>query len=294
MKLGINLCFAIKRWIRPDQLAALVKQELGLDYAQFTWDLVDPWWPSATRDKLAKEYADAFRAAGVTIESSFGGLASYTYNHFLAPTPELRAMGKEHLRRAIDMTSVMEVPVAGMPFGSYSAEDAVNPARREEIYKLALEEWVDLSRHAKQRGLSKLMVEPVPLGTEFPSSAADALRLMRDLDGVSEVPVRLMVDWGHALFTPLFKDEANMDHWMQVCGDYIGAFHIQQTDGLLDRHWNFTQDGIVTPQVLADFWKKHQLRDQTYLLEIIYPFEATDEFVLEDMKASVELLKQVS
>lgn len=294
MKLGLNLSFAIKRWLGGECLASVIKDDLGMDHVQFTWDLIDPWWPEAPRDRLARDYAKAFAAAGITIESTFGGLASYTYNHFLAPNEDLRAMGREHLKRAIDMTAEMQVPAAGMPFGSYSADDAVNPARREEIYKLALQSIVDLSRHAKERGLSKLMIEPVPLATEFPSSAADSLRLMKDLDGATDVPVRLLVDWGHALFTPLFKEEADMDHWMRTCGEYISAYHIQQTDGLLDRHWNFTRDGIVTPERLKEFWQKHALTDQTYLLEIIYAFEETDEFVLEDMKKAVALLKQAA
>jgi hypothetical protein len=81
---------------------------------------------------------------------------------------------------------------------------------------------------------------------------------------------------------------------MKTCGEYIGAFHIQQSDGLLDRHWNFTHDGIITPARLAEFWKRHKLTDQTYLMEIIYPFEETDENVLADMKASVALLRQAA
>ena len=293
MKLGLNLSFAIKRWIEPERLAALVADDLDTRYVQFTWDLVDPSWPEATRDALARAYAKAFKNAGVTIESSFGGLASYTYNHLLAPTPELRDLGKQHLQNAIDMTAAMDVPCAGMPFGSFSADDAVNPARREEIYKMALEAYVDLTRHAKKQGLSMLMVEPVPLATEFPSSAMDALRLMKDLDGQTDIPVRLCVDWGHALFKPLFGDKADMDYWMEVCGSYIGAFHLQQTDGLYDRHWNFTHDGIITPQLLSDFWDRHELKDQTCFLEIIYAFEETDEFVLSDMKEAMAMFKKV-
>ena len=192
------------------------------------------------------------------------------------------------------MTAVMEVPACGMPFGSFSADDAVNPARREEIYKLALEAYVDLARHAKSRGLAMLLVEPVPLATEFPSTAADALRLMKDLDGNTDVPVRLNVDWGHAMFQPLFGDDANMDHWMATCGDYIAVSHIQQTDGLYDRHWNFTHDGLVTPRVLEDYWNKYKLTDQTFFMEIIYPFEEPDETVLADMKDAVRLLKDVA
>lgn len=292
MKLGLNLSFAIKRWLGGADMARIIKDELGFDTVQFTWDLVDPWWPAEQRDPIAREYADAFRKAGITIESTFGGLASYTYNHLLAPTPELRALGKEHLKRAIDMTSEMGVKAAGMPFGSFSTADANSPARREEIYKHAVEVYLDLTGHAESRGLERLYVEPVPLATEFPSSATDSLRLMQDLNASSAVPVRLMVDWGHALFTPLFGDKADMDYWMEICGDYIGGFHIQQSDGLLDRHWNFTHDGVITPERLSEFWDRHKLTDQMYFMEIIYPFEETDEHVLADMKASVALLRQ--
>lgn len=294
MKLGLNLSFAIKRWLGGEQLAKVVSEDLEMDCVQFTWDLVDPWWPDAQRNAVAREYADAFRAAGVTVESTFGGLASYCYNHFLAPSATLRELGKEHFRRAIDMTAEMEVAAAGMPLGSFSAQDALNPARREEIYQRALASLVDVARYAKTRGLSTLLIEPVPLATEFPSSAEDARRLMRDLEGETDVPVRLLVDWGHALFKPLFGDKANMEHWIDQCGSYIAAYHIQQTDGLLDRHWGFTQSGIVTPQRLSRFWQDQQLTSQTFLLEMIYPFEQTDEFVLRDMQQGIKLLREAA
>ena len=292
MKLGTNLSFAIKRWIDGPQLADIVKNKLGLQYAQYTWDLSDPWWPESRRDKIAVSYAKAFQEAGITIESTFGGLASYTYNHFLAPTEDMRALGFEHFRRAIDMTSAMGVTAAGMPFGSFSYNDAKNPQRREEIYKLALEMIIDLSRYAKKQGLSNLLIEPVPLSTEFPSTPADALKMMKDLEGNTDIPVRLLVDWGHALYQPLFKENANMDIWMEVCSNYIHSFHIQQTDGSLDCHWSFTQSGLVTPKYLLNFWHNYNLINQTFFFEIIYPFEADDDFVLNDMIKTVEIVKK--
>jgi sugar phosphate isomerase/epimerase len=294
MKLGVNLCFAIKRWIEPQALAALVRDRLGLDYVQYTFDLTDPWWPAGERDRRAAAYANAFRAAGLSIESTFAGLASYTYNHFLAPTDELRWLGHEHLKRAIDMTAAMRVPATGMPFGSYSAADARDPVRREQIYAIAKDLWISVAAYAKRQGLKTLYVEPVPLSTEFPSSAADAARLMRDLDGKTEIPVRLLVDWGHALFEPLFGAEANMDHWMATCGDWIAAYHIQQTDGQLDRHWSFTRPGLVTPERLQAHWTRYGLTNQTYFAEIIYPFETPDAEVLDDMVAAVRALKAAS
>lgn len=291
MKLGINLCFAIKRWIDPDQLAAIVRERLGLDYVQYSWDLTDPWWPEGPRDRLARAYAEAFARAGLVVESSFGGLASYTYSHFLAPTDELRALGLEHFCRAIDMTAAMGVAAAGMPLGSYSAADALDPARREEVYKHGLELLIQAARHARARGLSTLLIEPVPLATEFPSSAREALRLMRDLDGQTDVPVRLLVDWGHALFEPLFGADADMGLWMATCGDYIHSFHIQQTDGQLDRHWSFTRPGLVTPARLQAHWERYGLAEQTYFVETIYPFETPDALVLDDIAEACRLLR---
>lgn len=294
MKLGTNLSFAIKRWIDGPQLADIVKNKLGLQYAQYTWDLSDPWWPPEKRDKIAISYAKAFREAGITIESTFGGLASYTYNHFLAPTKDMRLLGYEHFKRAIDMTSAMQVAAAGMPFGSFSYDDAKNPRRREDIYKIALEMIIDLSGHAKKQGLETILIEPVPLATEFPSTPTDALKMMTDLEGNTEIPVRLLVDWGHALYKPLFKEDANMDLWMEVCGDYIHSFHIQQTDGGLDCHWSFTQSGLVSPEILQDFWHRYKLDTQTFFLEIIYPFEADDDFVLNDMIKTADIIKKAA
>ncbi|TKI04694.1 sugar phosphate isomerase/epimerase family protein [Martelella alba] len=291
MQLGLNLSFAIKRWLNAEQLAEIIKQDLAIDRIQFTWDLVDPWWPQAERDAVAREYAEAFRAADIAVESTFGGLASYTYNHFLAPTETLRKLGKAHFQRAIDMTAAMGVTAAGMPLGSYSARDALSTARREALYQQALQALTELAGYAKQRGLTMLLIEPVPLTTEFPSSAEDALRLMRDLDGATDIPIRLLVDWGHALFTPIFGQNANMEHWSRLCGDYIAAYHIQQTDGVLDRHWSFTQPGIVTPQRLQTFWRDHRLTSETYFLEILYPFEQPDAHVFDDMRAAIALLR---
>lgn len=293
MKIGANLSFAIKRWIDPPELAGFVKGDLGLDYVQFTWDLADPWWPADRRDRIAVAYAKAFRESGAVVESSFGGLASYCFNHFLGPTEDMRALGYEHLKRAIDMTAAMEVPVVGMPLGSYSYADARNPGRREEILKIAEGMLVKLCGHAKQQGLTTLVIEPVPLASEFPSSAGEARRLMADLDGQTDVPVRLLVDWGHALMEPLFGEDANMELWMDHCGPYIHSYHIQQTDGVLDRHWNFTRNGIVTPERLQEHWMRYGHQDETYFMEIVYPFEVPDTAVRQDMLDSVTILRRV-
>src|SRR5580700_3621653 len=40
-RLGINNCFAVKRWPRPDDWAAIVAEDLGLDTVELSLDLLD-------------------------------------------------------------------------------------------------------------------------------------------------------------------------------------------------------------------------------------------------------------
>ena len=69
MKLGLNLSFAVKRWLDPVELAKMIKEDFGVDHVQFTWDLIDPWWPQAQRDVMVYQYKDAFADAGITIDA---------------------------------------------------------------------------------------------------------------------------------------------------------------------------------------------------------------------------------
>src|SRR6516164_8994815 len=72
----------------------------------------------------------------------------------------------------------------------------------------------------KAAGLKKILLEPTPLSTEFPSDPRGSLQLMRDLEGTA-VPVLLLVDWGHVLFEPLLKEQADMGIWLTTCLSYI-------------------------------------------------------------------------
>ena len=84
--------------------------------------------------------------------------------------------------------------------------------------------------------------------------------------------------------------EANgddLDPW-KLCP----IIHLQQTDGKGDRHWPFTDQfnkiGIIQPKKVLDAIAAAGI-DSMYLeLEIIAAFEARQDQVLEDLKASVD------
>jgi len=290
MNIGLNISFAVKRWMIPENLAAMISQDLFAKRIQFTWDIIDPWWPEAKRDALARRWAEAFRKEGLSIDSYFMGLGGYTYGQLLAPLQEQREIAETFLRRAIDTALALGVKTIGMPLGGMSSEHANDPALRVQRYTSMLESLARLAEYARAQGTEKILIEATPLLTEFPHSPGASLKLMKDLDGRTAIPIRLLVDWGHALFKPLLGAEADMSLWLKTCAPYVDCLHLQQTDGLLDRHWDFTVDGIVSLDLIKQVAKETGSEGLVQYVEVIYPFEATDEVVLTGMKKTMSLL----
>ncbi|WWR15539.1 TIM barrel protein [Lachnospiraceae bacterium JLR.KK008] len=289
MKWGLNLSFAVKRWLNPVQLADMIKHDFGIDHVQFTWDLIDPWWPQEQRDVMAKQYREAFANAGVAIDATFGGLASYSYAHLLAPARAQREAALIFFKRAADLTADMGAAVMGTPVGGMTYDEARNPVKRTERYQDMLEALRELAAYAKTKGLQEIHIEATPLITEFPHSPELSVQMMKDLEGTA-IPVRLLVDWGHALYRPLLKEEADIDLWFKKCAPYIGSIHLQQTDGLWDRHWDFTREGMITPELIRRATKDAGLEDIMQYLEVVTIFEDDDDHVYEGMKRTMDYL----
>lgn len=288
MRFGTNLSFGVKRWVEPESWARVIRHELGLDFAQFSFDFVDPWWPAELRQPLAKRIRQACATEGITLHSAFVGLAHYSYNQLCHPLPEGRAAARQWYRNAIDFAAELGVEAIGGPAGAVSADEALDPGKVEARYQELLHDLIDLTDYAKTAGLKALLVEPTPLTREFPWNIEGAQRMQRDLAGQTAVPVQWCFDWGHAIYQPLYgaKDAKTLP-WLKACKAHIGQIQLQQSDGQLDRHWSFAHDGIVDPAEVVAEIKAEGLAHLPVFLEVFYPFEWTNEQVLADMKICI-------
>ena len=209
MKIALNLSFAVKRWMKPDQLAAMIRDDFNIDVVQFSWDFIDPWWPVELRREMAQQWRAAFEAKGIRIASTFGGNAAYTFAHLLAPLKAQREAEYLYFQRAIDLTRELGCDVMGTPVGAFTYDDARDERSRERLYREMLDYLRKLAEYGKEQGLKEIHIEPCPVFAEFPYNIKDSLRLMQDLEE-SAIPFRLLVDWGHALYRPLLGDEADI------------------------------------------------------------------------------------
>ncbi len=293
MRLGTNLSFSVKRWVEPDSWARVVRHDLGLDLAQFSFDIVDPWWPAELRSSVAKRIRKAVEAEALELHSAFVGLAHYTYNQLLHPLEEGRKASMQWYMNAIDFASELEVEAMGGPAGALSADESLVPEKSRERYSMLLDSLSALSEHAQKRGLKALLIEPTPLEREFPWTIEMARQMQDDLKGRTAVPIQWCFDWGHAIYQPLYGENAGDTlSWLRGLAADIGQIQLQQSDGILDRHWGFThEDGIVDPVAVAREIREAGLDDIPVFLEAFYPFEWTNEQVMADMKQSFDLLK---
>jgi D-erythrulose 1-phosphate 3-epimerase len=283
--IGINLSFTVKRWIEPEVWTSLVAG-MGLNLAQFSFDLIDPLWPSSLRTPMARAHRHAADARGITIHSAFVGLACYTYNNLLHPMPEGREAAKLWWRGAMETAIELGTTRVGGPLGGLSVRDASDPVRRAERLETLHHDLRELLEYARTLGLSEFLIEPVPLTRETPWTVAEARELVATLSSPA-LPVRLCVDIGHALYKPLYGDDARLEPWLGL-GDAVGVLHLQQTDGLSDSHWGLSDPrGIVKLEHVRHTLETTGHSNLPVILEVFYSFEADDDAVLQDVRSSI-------
>ena len=287
MDVGVNLCFAIKRWPEPEEWARIAADELGVSSVQFTMDLIDPWWPESDRAAMAARVREAAGRRGIAIHSVQIGLAGYTYNGLLHPDETARRIAEEWWRRSIDLAAELGAGAAGGPIGALSVADAASPERRKALYAEVVGRLGGLADHAKRSGLEALLVEPTPLPREIPSTIDEAKRLVADTAG-GAVPLRFVIDVGHALYRPLYGEDASLVPWLTELRDHIGVLHLQNHDYRADAHWGWPDArGSYDPAGFHREVSEAGLDHLPVFIEVFSPFEQADDEIVPLIRSSL-------
>jgi len=194
-RLGINTCFAVKRWPQPESWAALVADELELDLVQHSLDLVDLDAPPAAVTDQATRLRAVCASTGLALHSTFTGLAAYSANLLLHPDRSARARARDWYRRVIGFTADTGAQATGGHVGAFSVGDYRDPAHRAQLWRELTGSLAELAGYAQDRGLSYLLAENLAAARE-PATMAMIESLLTDGDQ-AHVPVLLCLDVGH-------------------------------------------------------------------------------------------------
>jgi D-erythrulose 1-phosphate 3-epimerase len=286
--LGVNDCFAVKRWPRPADWAPVVR-DLGVTLVQHSLDLDDPGAPDEAVADAAAAVRDHAAACGLTVHSTFTGLAAYSSNLLLHPDAAARDRAEAWFARAIAFTAAAGGVATGGHVGAYSVPDARDPGRRTALAADLRARLGRLAGKAREAGLAYLVVENLAAARE-PATTAD-IRSLLDEGDATRVPVRLCLDVGHMCVPGTSGDERDPYTWARALGGVAPVVQLQQSDAAGDHHWPFTTEanaaGRIVADPLLDALEASGAAEIALVLEVIPPFEQDDGAVLADMRASV-------
>jgi sugar phosphate isomerase/epimerase len=288
LELGINTCFAVKRWPLAREWASIVRDRLQLSLVELSFDTIDASADSITAEAAAvKSVAAEF---GLTVRSTFTGLAAYSANMLLSPSAAARESAAGWFRRAIDLSGGVGAAATGGHVGAFSVTEWTEPKLRAERWDGLQATLHELAAHAHDRGLEALLVENLAAARE-PSTMAMIRELLSDGDE-SHAAVRLALDVGHMCVAGTNGDDRDPYAWLRQFGGSAFEVQLQQSDTEGDHHWPFTPEanrlGRIGADRVIDALGASGVEEMALVLEVIPPFEQDDGSVIDDLVASVD------
>lgn len=288
LELGINTCFAVKRWPRPADWAPIVRDRLGLTLVQHSFDLVEPALAEGEDAVAAAELGTVAAAHSLTLDSTFTGLAAYSANLLLHPNPAAREAARAWYRHAIAFTAIAGGTSTGGHVGAFAVADWRDPARRRERWEDLRTSLTELAADAATARLRYLVVENLAAARE-PSTMAMIRDIVTDGDA-THAPIRLCLDVGHMCVPGTSGPDRDPYAWLRDLGRVAPMIQLQQSDAEGDHHWPFTRErnasGRIDADRVIDALGEGGVEEATLILEVIPPFEQDDDTVLDDLAAS--------
>jgi D-erythrulose 1-phosphate 3-epimerase len=293
---GISAGFAIKRWADPKEWVRIVKNELGLEMVQFSFDQFDPRGRSESVKSYCYRVRNECEKNNVTIHSTFTGLSIYSHNLLYHPLIAGRQDGIHWFEKAFEMTKELGVPATGGPFGGMDIQSFADKQKREYTEKAAEEALTYLLQKAKQEyGISHFYWEQTPVRREGTISIEETksfIKHINELAGEEAAEFTLCFDVGHTTNPELSAFDQNPYNWIEHLKEQTSIIHLQQSDGYLDRHWPFTEQknrtGMIEPEKVLGALEKAQYDEIDLFLEIGHPFEEDDQKVLDEIRESTD------
>ena len=288
VRLGINTCFAVKRWPRPIDWARVVRDDLGLDLVELSLDLLEGFETPDGLQRVATENRAALDEAGLKAVGTFTGLIGYSRNLLLHPDPAARSAALAWYESVIDLTAALGLAGTGGHLGAMSTPDWQDPAARAERWAGLKASLATLSARARRAGLGYFLVENL-VPVREPSTMAQVADLLTPGDA-GHVPIGVCVDLGHMCVDGQTGAERDPYAWLTRFGAQLFEVQLQQSDAEGDHHWAFTPErnrqGRIEAGRVLDTLDAAGATDVTLILEMIPGFEERDDQLRADLAAS--------
>jgi D-erythrulose 1-phosphate 3-epimerase len=288
LKLGINLGFAINKYIEPEVWARIVGEELGLKHVQFVADLLNPFLPKDYIEEQIQRISVSTEKYGIRVDSIFTS-AFTRVNHLMHPDQEARKIWLQWFKDLFSIGARLGAKTGGSHFGILTFEAYQDKEKREFLIEEGVKGWQELSFYARELGFESLIFEPMSVPREMGNTIEETLDLLEKVNANSGIPMKVCLDVGHAPH----PDQRDPYPWIERFGVCSPVVHLQQTVLHKSQHWPFTpacnEQGIIHPEKVLKALESSGTKEAFLMFEISHREHWDSDFrIVEDLEASVD------
>jgi hypothetical protein len=292
LTLSLNTNPLVNRFADADDLIDTVARDLRIRDLQLTHEFINPSWPAPVIRRLTRQMGAALRRTGVRVTSGMTGPYG-RLNHFGHPDREVRRYYIDWFKTFADITADLGGTSVGTQFAIFTYRDFDDPARREDLIRIAIDAWAEVAEHARAGGLRYIFWEPMSVGREFGETIATCMALQDRLTAARmAVPMWMMADIDHGDITSPNPDDYDPYAWARAVPRVSPIIHIKQS--LMDKggHRPFTAEfnakGRIHPAPLLAALAEGGARDNEICLELSFKErEPNDRQVIPQIAESI-------
>jgi hypothetical protein len=292
LTLSLNTNPLVNRFADPDDLIGTVARDLRIRDLQLTHEFINPSWPASTIRGMTRRIATALTRTGVRVTNGMTGPYGRR-NHFGHPDPAVRRYYVGWFKTFADIIADLGGFAIGSQFAIFTFKDFDDPARREDLIRIAIDCWAEVAEHAKAAGLRYVFWEPMSIGREFGETIAECVKLQDRLSAAGlAVPMLMMADIDHGDVTSANPDDYDPYAWARAMPKVSPIIHIKQS--LMDKggHRPFTAEfnakGRIQPEPLLKAFAEGGAVDNEICLELSFrEREPNDRQVIPQIAESI-------
>ena len=290
--LSLNTNPLVNRFAEPGDLIDTVARDLRVRDLQLTHEFINPSWPAPVICRLTRDMGASLQRTGVRVTSGMTGPYG-RLNHFGHPDKDVRRYYIDWFKTFADIIGDLGGQSVGTQFAIFTYRDFDNPARREDLIRIAIDCWAEVADHAKAAGLDYVFWEPMSIGREFGETIEAAISLQDRLSQADmAVPMWMMADIDHGDVTSTNADDYDPYAWARAVPKVSPIIHIKQS--LMDKggHRPFTAEfnakGRIHPEPLLQAFRDGGGKDNEICLELSFKErEPNDREVIPQIAESV-------
>jgi len=297
--LGVDNCFARKRWPRNEVWADIVANRFKVKYLEYNGDQLDPLcYPPHAIPRLAEEVKTATTDRGIEIYDYYTGIITHNLNLLSHPDDDVREYGFKWCADSCKIAKMMGARCVGGHYDTITETDAADPKSYAACIDRLVKSMQRLSRVAKEEGLPFIMLEQMYTPLEAPYTIKQTREMYEAINADAAVPVYITVDVVHMCCQTFEHNAKDTDpyEWLREFGAISPVIHLQQVDGKGSPHWPFTKEcnakGIIDAKKVIEALEASGSKENYLILEIFHSLTAPGEKVLSDHEESVDYWRQ--